>query len=770
MNLLKPRLKAIKTVKNIPVSRLSKRLDKPIYYKNRKTNFFLKTTEKQFLCIFICINFFCFSQEQNILKGTICNQKNNMPVANVNVYLSESLEGSITDDNGYFEILTTRKKATLNASCIGYVPFTKLFILNNKTNLKIFIEEENIALDEVILRSTNSFTLQTQKGWNNTKINKIETLQTPGSQADIFKSLQNMEGVSILDDNATLFVRGGNFDETITLIDGAYLFNPFKFNSPVGGFFGTISPFTTKKNYFSNGGYSSRYGNAISGLISLESEDFTNSHSIELTLALSNISAKYTVPIIENQLSISIFGNYINTKGLFSINKPLINFKKHPVSHDINILVNHEFTKKLKLKLHYFQNDDKTISESQYFEESNVFVSTHNKQRFFNLSSKHTSPQLKTSFNISYNTFKGDASIHSENDEYELGKHNNNKNNIFQTNLRFQVKLRRNLYNSFGVEFVKFIEKIESNFLFSLVADNRQLENQITNSNYINYHSNRIAVFKDLIFNHSNQQFLLGVRLESDSQSEKYFLNIRSNYNWKITDNYNLNVSVGQYNQYADTDFYATNKKTTLGSISAVHYLLGFSYRNDRRSITGSAYYKDYTKLILNNDANYYTNNGYGFAKGIDFSYKEVFVKHTFKVSMSYLDAKRKWLNAPSLSSPRFDITWNMNFLWNYDISQKIFLAFNYRHATGKPFTSGPLISDYNSSRIPNYEIANISFNYKILKKTHNPIIFFFTINNLLNKTNITDIKSNDDFTIKQETTSTLKRNFYFGVNYNYIF
>jgi tetratricopeptide (TPR) repeat protein len=101
-------------------------------------------------------------------------------------------------------------------------------------------------------------------------VRRIDIYMTPGGTADLMHSLQTLPGVTRAGDGVDLYVRGGDPAESPVFIDGARLFYAGRFESVHGGVFGVLDPGVIRNAYFSSGGFSARYGDALSGVLDVE--------------------------------------------------------------------------------------------------------------------------------------------------------------------------------------------------------------------------------------------------------------------------------------------------------------------------------------------------------------------------------------------------------------------------------------------------------------------------------------------------------------------
>ena len=84
-----------------------------------------------------------------------------------------------------------------------------------------------------------------------------------------------------------------------------------------------------------------------------------------------------------------------------------------------------------------------------------------------------------------------------------------------------------------------------------------------------------------------------------------------------------------------------------------------------------------------------YNNNGRGFAKGIEFFWrdKKSIKNFDYWISYSYLDTKRDYLNFPSLMQPNFATPHTASFVMKrFFLDMKTGFNFTYSFATGRPY------------------------------------------------------------------------------------
>jgi hypothetical protein len=103
-------------------------------------------------------------------------------------------------------------------------------------------------------------------------LSRAQVITTPGGMADVFQALQLQPGVTRATEGSDLYTRGGDPAETPTVVDGGRTLAASRFEGLNGGLFGALDPQVVRAVRFSAGGFSARFGNALSGVLDVETD------------------------------------------------------------------------------------------------------------------------------------------------------------------------------------------------------------------------------------------------------------------------------------------------------------------------------------------------------------------------------------------------------------------------------------------------------------------------------------------------------------------
>ena len=324
---------------------------------------------------------------QHIIKlsGVVIDEDNN-PLPYVNVYFLNSKEGSTTDEQGKFSFNTqSLGEFTITASLIGYNKFEQSINLSQQKNidLKIQLFMEVIKLQESIVIGS-SFGSEKSKG---VVLSSKDVFTTPGGAADIFQSLKTLPGLTQVSESAQLFVRGGDPIETLTMVDGATLYHPYTYESSYGGLFSNLNTSTVKNLYFSSGGFSSKYGNALSGILDIETKNEPESTNFLIGISMAAANLNGEIPLIDDKLGIRFTTQQSFTKPIMWFNGSLDEFTTSPTSRDLSLSVIYRYSKSGRLKLFGLSAEDRQGVNVDRAEYDGIF-NGNSKNNFINL--RHT--------------------------------------------------------------------------------------------------------------------------------------------------------------------------------------------------------------------------------------------------------------------------------------------------------------------------------------------------------------------------------------------
>ena len=723
---------------------------------------------KNLLSIYlIIIYFFCSYSllgQQNSIKGTVVDE-NSKPLPFVNVYISGSNIGGTTDIKGNFSFIVQSKgEVTIKASMVGYSDFEQNIILGDQSNidLQIILKEEVIKLQESIVVGS-SFSSEKSKG---VVLSSQDVSTTPGGAADIFQSLKTLPGLTQVSESAQLYVRGGDPIETLTMLDGATLYHPYTYESAYGGLFSNLNTNTIEGMYFSSGGFSTKYGDVLSGVLDIQTKDEPLSTSFMLGVSMAAANFDGEIPIVDEKFGVRFTSQQSYTKPIMWLNGALDEFSTSPSSRDLSASLVYKYSKQGKVKIFGLFAEDIQGVNVDRAEYDGVFDgnSTNN---FINLHQTHLfASNLLIKNSISFNRHTnlwslGILDFNQTDDVYKI-----------RSDIEYQITNDTKIVSGFELENrVREYKGVIPEEDYDFRPDGAGEVIDVEVDNY------RIGGYGEFEFQNllgiENLFTVAGIRADVFPDLNLNTFDPRIGLGYKLTQNSTLQFAYGIFHQLPDLRLFSTDDgNPELESMQAEHFVLSYDLQFDKNSsLRIEGYHKDYSDLPLEDDDIYYTNNGEGFATGIDIILKgKLPIGFEGWISYGLINTKRKWLEFEELTMSDFDITNNLAVVLNYRLAAMWRVGVNYKYATGRPFTPvedsqlNPLSGIYepiygvdNSERYPDYH--RLDFRITHLNQLFNRYFTVFYIEAI----NILDIENLFGYSYSPDYSERYRVKSYFG-------
>jgi hypothetical protein len=713
-----------------------------------------------------------FAQEGISIVGKVIDSEDN-PLSYVNVYLLDSFDGAMSDEAGMFNFSTLKAgEIFLVASLIGYEKY-QVSVNTDTSNGKLFtirLISTALETDDVIVTASSYGSAED----NGVVMTSMDVITTPGGAADIFQSLKTLPGVTQVSESAQLYVRGGDPNETITLLDQASLYHPFTYESAYGGLFSNINTETIKGMFFSSGGFSAKYGNALSGVLDLETKNEPDVQSFLIGVSLASADISGQIPITYSELGLRFSARQSFTKPIFWLNGGLDEFTVLPVSSDANATLTYKFSKTGRIKLFYSIAKD----------EQGVNVKLPGYTDEFNGSSDNNLVNLCVSDIVFDNTVvKASISKTGYESTWELGildivRKDNGLKFRFDTETILSTSSKLLVGGEWEYRDAQFNGVIPAeDYDVRSEAEGELINAQFDVSRTGVYVETELSNFLGI-----EKLFIIGgLRADVVSPLSLNWIDPRAGIGYKLTDELTFNLGWGIFQQHPDPRLYSSSDgNPELDAMNATHYIASLDYKiNNLSSARIEAYYKEYKNLPLEDHILNYNNNGYGFARGIDFMIKgELFGIIGGWLSYGFINTERRWMDYEELTSSDFDITHNLTIVAKYNLTSSLQIGVNYKYATGKPFTPvlnsmyipeldifEPLYGKDNSDRYPTYQRLDIRLTYLTQLFDSYFTVFYMEGLNILDINNIFGYSYNKDYSQRQKVDSYFgRRTIVFGM------
>ena len=698
-----------------------------------------------FTLLLLCFTTFAFSQ--TTISGKVVDERGN-PVSGANVFMEGTYDGTSSSETGDFAFITNSKgNQTLVVSFLIYETSKTLIDVSNFQNQTIKLRDNINALDTVIITAGN---LEAGDKARVSVLKPLDIVTTAGSAGNIIAALQTLPGTQNVGEDGRLFVRGGEANETQTFVDGMRVAQPYGATAQNVPTRGRFSPFLFSGISFSTGGYSAEYGEALSSVLLLNTQDEPDQNKTDIALMTVGVGLGNTQKWKKSSLSLNV--NYINLAPYQFLIKQNVDWNSPYQSLSGETVYRYNFNNGI-LKLYAaFDSSKFDINQENINFEQKIRVNLKNDNFYLNSS-------YKGNFGTNWQITSGLSYGYSRNKiNFDINDVDNNEN-AAHLKLKLKKSFSDRVKLSFGADY--FITKFNEDFT-------ENIGNSATNG----YNSNIAAVYTEAdIFFSKKFATKAGLRVSNNSLLNENVVSPRISLAYKMAKNSQLSMAYGDFSQTPNVDYIKFSKFHQFESEKASHYILNYQYNNKGKTFRAEAYYKDYSNLVKYDSPSLqynsvFNNNGSGYAKGLDLFWRDgKSIKNLeYWVSYSYIDSERDYKNFPAQVTPDFIANHSLSVVTKYWINDwKSQIGFTNMYSSGRPYNN-PNEVQFMNGKTKSYN--SLSFNWAYLLTTQK--ILYFSVSNILGSQNVFgyDYAKNPDatgFYKRQAIVPTADRFFFVG-------
>jgi outer membrane cobalamin receptor len=206
------------------------------------------------------------------ISGYIREHASGEVLVGANIYVKGTQYGTTSNPYGFYSLTLPEDLYAIVFSFIGYHHVVLPINLTTDTILSPEMEEQQTEIPGVEIIASNSVADVPIRQASDFSLSPKVLQQMPGfaGNPDIIKALQVIPGIRSYGDGSSLFyVRGGNHDQNLILLDDAPIYNP----SHLFGFLSTFSPDAINNTEIYKGDFPARYGGRLSSVIDVTARE-----------------------------------------------------------------------------------------------------------------------------------------------------------------------------------------------------------------------------------------------------------------------------------------------------------------------------------------------------------------------------------------------------------------------------------------------------------------------------------------------------------------
>ncbi|MCT4648103.1 MAG: TonB-dependent receptor [Carboxylicivirga sp.] len=659
------------------------------------------------ILVSLCVN----TQAQDKYKhlsGYVFDQITKEPLIGAYIICSENNKGTITDENGYFQLTPDGYPVKIRCSFVGYE--AKELVLDRAIDSLIqFYLKPGILINDIVISPSRSHRTDVV----NMTMQHIKSIPNITGEPDVLKSLQTMPGIQMgKEGTSDLYVRGGDKDENLYLLDGI----PLYYVNHVGGFMSVFDPNIIKSVKLYKGVMPAKYSGRLSSAVDVRLKD-GNAEQKQGEFMIGTLATKV---YLEGPLNDSG-----KTKYLLSLRRCNLDLFMRPISYqtsngdDVNAYTFYDFTAKLthtyslkdKLTLMMYSGRDVLKQTTNYNDKVSNKVKWGN--LLANVTYKHLfNNGLYNELQLSINRFYNKDQAVTKNDDINMKEK-------FSSTITDLVLANRIKYMQSKVDFELGVRLIFHHYKpIAMVSNDRQdtwrQDYAVKNKNL------ELNLYLDTDIRLTPRLNIQpGVTLTNWAQTNTYKLDSKIHTSYSLLNNLHLNAAYSYNHQFVHllssfnagmtnelwlpSDHELPPKSSELYSAGAIFHLSKYSFQVE-------AFVKHWRNLIMYSPSSLVRDaynwkesimgDGKGKMQGIEFLASKNSGKLTGSVAYTLSKNTRQYKEIdenkefPFKYDRRHEITCNACFNFNKNKRLVLMWVYNSASPTTLPLQHYPAISD----------------------------------------------------------------------------
>ena len=269
--------------------------------------------KKAFIFFYIFLITIVLNAQKVTLSGIVKDAESGETLIGAYIILKDSLSktapnGTVANPSGFYSITVEKGTYLLTVSYLGFKTISETITLTSNLKKNFELEPAVFVTDEVVItgQAADRNVTGVDVGKMEMKIEAIKAMPAFMGEVDILKSIQLLPGVqSGSEGNSGFYVRGGNADQNLILLDEATVYNP----GHLFGFFSIFNADAVKSIELVKSGMTANYGGRLASIVDVYQKE-GNMKKYELDGGVGIIFSRLTVqgPLKKDKASFIVSG------------------------------------------------------------------------------------------------------------------------------------------------------------------------------------------------------------------------------------------------------------------------------------------------------------------------------------------------------------------------------------------------------------------------------------------------------------------------------
>ncbi|NOQ72748.1 MAG: TonB-dependent receptor plug domain-containing protein [Crocinitomix sp.] len=647
------------------------------------------------------------AQETVTLSGYVKDSKEELLYAKV--YIPELQAGVISNEYGFYSIEVPKKESYL--IIISHISHgeTKLNVSAMENNsIDLVMKNSDNVLETVEVNAVKSEAKaeieSTEMSVVKIDVKKAKLLPSIGGETDVLKVAQLLPGINRGGEGGTsFFVRGGDGDQNLILVDEATVYNP----GHLFGFFSVFNPDVIKDMRIYKGGFPANYGGRLSSVTDIRMKE-GDMNKLRVEGGIGLLSSRLTVdaPIWKDRISFMVSGRRTYIDQVFK----LVGQDLPYFFYDLNGKINFKVSKKDRIYLSSYFGDDVLAYDAGKSDSSAAFGFGFNLGNF--------TQTLRWNHVYNAKLFSNISLIHTRFKYNIRGQYADNQILIKSAVRDLSAKYAFTYFKSNDTKLKFGTEFINHNFRPNVLSTSGEIGEFLENQEGKLLKTFEGAVYGNIRHDFSKRlTFSGGLRLSASAPKGKIYGGIEPRANFKYTtgENSSLKLSYSRMTQYMHrvssssvalpTDLWypisAGIRPQSADQIAAGYNLYLPKLKSSLiietygKYMKGLTEYKEGSNLILNDNFEELLVQGRGWSYGAEFLLKKDEGRLTGWLGYTLSWTKRQFdeINDGEAFFAKYDRRHYLTAVGTLELSPRVYFSAIFEYATGARFT--PIIGQY---------------------------------------------------------------------------
>jgi len=737
--------------------------------------------------------------EKRTVHGHIADSANGEVLIGATVFIPELKVGVLSNQYGFYALNIPEGNYELSISNLGYQTKKIPLKLTNDYQLEVELSMEANNLSEVKIQQpvTPDPLLLNEQSFTPRQLNRIAYY---AGEPDAVKALQMQNGIKAISEGSSgLFIRGGNSDQNLILLDEAVIYNP----SHLYGLVSVFNPDAINSVQVYKDFIPANFGGRLSSVIENRMAE-GNNKEFHVNGGLNLMSARLAAegPVVKDKSSFIIAFR----RSLLDVFRSKFKlFNPSSVYYDINAKVNYKLDTRNNLFYSVYGGQDHLLSDNSFANNWGNITSTLRWNHLFN-------SRLFMNMSAIYSNYSNLLDLNAD----TLSKKSQWRTGVRDLTLKEDFTYYNTPENQikFGMmtTYHRFTPGETNNSISDElnIAKDRSLESAL-------YYNQQLSAGKHWEFNYglrvglfTNAEERLDIFDQNGNrvkqEDTRTFLNPepRINISYLLAPKQRFSLTYIRSYQYLQLVQNSTLAFSSLEpwipasrSIKPQHidyFSGGYWYVQDKFSVSANAYLKKlYHQLELAGHAQIIQNPairnqleaGNSTASGIELELKKTGAKLNATVAYTYARVFRtiNGINEGKRFAANYDIPHELKITASYNFNEKLSVQSFFTYSTGRPLTlpvgyyqydgiNVPVFESRNTSRFPDFSRLDISGQYQFSSKLSKKRALNSTVSvgvyNLYNRKNPLYYHLSTDSSQPQSSTLEYAFGFYPWIAYSF--